>query len=244
MAQERIHKIIADAGILSRRKAEEAIRQGRVTLNDQVVTKLGTKADPSKDLIRVDDQRVKLKTENQVILFHKPKNVITTRSDPEGRPTVYEYLPHFYRSLKSVGRLDFLSEGLLIFTNDGELAYHLTHPRFKVEKKYLVKIKEPLDDKKIQKLQRKIQLDDGPGKFKSITCTQLNNKTGVYEIVISEGRNRFIRRMIEALGHSVLKLKRTEMGPFKLDKLPPGKFEEIKKERLLKIYKKISLARE
>ncbi|HBR17497.1 MAG: pseudouridine synthase [Deltaproteobacteria bacterium RIFCSPLOWO2_12_FULL_43_16] len=238
--QERLQKIIAQAGIASRRKAEEMILEGRVTVNRKAATKLGTKADPEKDRIAVDGRVISagadLKSVPKIyILLNKPKGVISTVSDPEGRPTVIDLVKKLGTDFKSVprlrlfpiGRLDLDAEGVLLLTNDGELANKLIHPRYKIPKKYLVKVSDAPDDKDIAKLKKGIYLEDGrtlPAEAKFIKATKTNSWI---ELTVYEGRNRLVKRMCFAIGHSVLKLQRTEFAGIKLGSLKPGDFRML-----------------
>ncbi|MBI5875961.1 MAG: rRNA pseudouridine synthase [Deltaproteobacteria bacterium] len=227
--QERLQKIMAQAGIASRRKAEEMILEGRVTVNRQTVTELGSKADPEKDRIAVDGRvisRTQEKGEKIYILLNKPKGCISTVSDPEGRPTVID-LVKVKQRIFPVGRLDLDAEGVLLLTNDGELANKLIHPRYKIPKKYLVKVSDAPDEKDMAKLRKGIYLEDGrtlPAEAKFIKATKTNSWI---ELTVYEGRNRLVKRMCFAIGHSVLKLQRTEFAGIKLGSLKPGEFRAL-----------------
>ncbi|MBS1960527.1 MAG: rRNA pseudouridine synthase [Bdellovibrionales bacterium] len=221
MARERIQKIIAAAGLMSRRKAEEAILLGQVRLNGVVVTELGTQADLAVDRLEVNGTRVSPKTSRMTYAFYKPRGCVTTKNDDRGRRTVMEYFKDDL-SLNPVGRLDFESEGLLLMTHDGDLLLKLTHPRYGFQKKYEVKIVGQWKPGFAAKLVAGILLDDGMGRFDEITGGPEN-----FTVVVSEGRNRFVRRMFAALGLEVLTLKRVQMGPVKLDGLKPGERREI-----------------
>ncbi len=239
MASERLQKIIAAAGVASRRKAEELITSGRITVNGEVKSELGSKADPATDDIRVDGKSIK--AEEQVyVLLHKPKGYVTTVTDPEGRPTVMDLVKAIPARVYPVGRLDYLSEGLLLLTNDGEMAAKLTHASTHVPKKYLVKVSGEPTEEQIQQLRDGVQLPaeqghvhaapgDG-GKFGGDKRRSTPVKTAPakielsregdnpwYEVTLTEGRNRQIRRMFDFVGHHVEKIKRVEYGPLKLD---------------------------
>lgn len=224
MSKERVHKIIAASGLMSRRKAEEAILAGRVKLNGEVLTTLGSTADLSVDTILVDEQKIELKTEKRTFLFHKPREVVTTKVDPEGRPTVMD----FFRdcpSVNPVGRLDYDSEGLLLMTEDGDLLLTLTHPRYGVKKVYDVEVEGVQNANFMKTMLQGVELTDGLGKFDEIE--ELRPKRE-YRITVSEGRNRFVRRMFGALGLSVTRLKRISMGEYQLGNLKPGERLEWK----------------
>ena len=226
----RLQKILAAAGIASRRKAEEIIAAGRVTLNGQVVTEQGTKADPQTDTICVDGKPLHRPQRFVYFLLNKPKGYVTTVSDPEGRPTVLQLLGDLRERVYPVGRLDYASEGLLLLTNDGALAQELTKAGSHIPKTYLVKISGKPDEKSIQRLRNgvTIPLDDGrrvktsPAKIRLVE----DAPNPWYEVVLIEGRNRQIRRMFQQVGFLVEKIKRTQLGPLTLD-IPPGKFRPL-----------------
>lgn len=223
---ERLQKILAAAGVASRRKAEEMIAAGRVALNGAVVTEQGTKADPDKDEILLDGRPLRSAEPLVYFLLNKPKGYVTTVSDPEGRPTVMEFVAERKERLYPVGRLDYASEGLLLMTNDGNLAQKLTKAASHVPKTYHVKISGRPEEQAIARLRRgvSITLEDGrrvktsPAKVRLIE----DNANPWYEIVLIEGRNRQIRRMFQAVGFLVEKIKRVQLGPLKLD-VAPGK---------------------
>jgi 23S rRNA pseudouridine2605 synthase len=230
MPSERLQKILAAAGVASRRRAEEIITAGRVTLNGQVVTELGTKADTSIDTIRLDGQPLKPAQQLRYFMLNKPKGYVTTVSDPEGRPTVMQLLSNLTERLYPVGRLDYASEGLLLMTNDGALAEQLTKAASHVSKTYCVKISGKPDEKTIERLRAGVTLtlDDGrrvktsPAKIRLVE----DAPNPWYEIILIEGRNRQIRRMFQLVGFRVEKIKRTQLGPLILD-VPPGKFRPL-----------------
>lgn len=230
MPSERLQKILAAAGIASRRKAEEIIAAGRVTVNGKLVTALGSKADASRDAICVDGQRLQAAEQLRYFMLHKPKGYVTTVSDPEGRPTVMQLLASLPERLYPVGRLDYASEGLLLMTNDGALAQRLTKAASHVPKTYRVKISGRPDDNTLQRLRDGvvITLDDGrrvktsPAKIRLVA----DAPNPWYEIILIEGRNRQIRRMFSHVGFRVEKIKRIQLGPLTLD-VPPGKFRAL-----------------
>jgi 23S rRNA pseudouridine2605 synthase len=230
MASERLQKIMAACGIASRRKAEEMIAAGRVTLNGKVVTEQGTKADPERDEICVDGKRLERRERLVYFQLNKPKGYVTTVSDPEGRPTVMDLLPKSSERVYPVGRLDYASEGLLLMTNDGALAQMLTKAGSHVPKTYRVKISGKPDEKAIERLRAgvTIELEDGRRVKTSPAKIRLaeDGANPWYEVVLIEGRNRQIRRMFERVGHHVEKIKRVQFGPLVLD-VEPGKFREL-----------------
>jgi 23S rRNA pseudouridine2605 synthase len=231
----RLQKILAAAGIASRRKAEEIIAAGRVTLNGQVVTEQGTKADPQTDTICVDGKPLHRPQRFVYFLLNKPKGYVTTVSDPEGRPTVMQLLGELRERVYPVGRLDYASEGLLLLTNDGALAQKLTKAGSHIPKTYLVKISGKPGEKSLQRLRSgiTIALDDGrrvktsPAKIRLVE----DAPNPWYEVVLIEGRNRQIRRMFQQIGFLVEKIKRTQLGPLILD-VPPGKFRPLTKSEI------------
>jgi 23S rRNA pseudouridine2605 synthase len=230
MPAERLQKIIAAAGVASRRKAEEFIAAGRVTLNGTVVTEQGTKADPAIDKIAVDGKPLAAKESFRYFALYKPKGYVTTVTDPEGRPTVMDLIKGIPARLYPVGRLDYASEGLLLMTNDGALAQKLTKAGSHVPKTYLVKVSGQPDAAAIARLRAgvTIELDDGRRVKTSPASIQLveDAVNPWYEVVLIEGRNRQIRRMFDRVGFRVEKIRRTKIGPLKLD-LEPGKFRAL-----------------
>jgi 23S rRNA pseudouridine2605 synthase/16S rRNA pseudouridine516 synthase len=238
MALERIQKILARAGIASRREAERMLLDGRITVNGRVVDTLGSKADLMTDHIKVDGKRVAHVEPNITLLLNKPRGYVSTILDPEGRPTVMDLLKKVKYRLYPVGRLDFDAEGLLFLTNDGRLTYHLSHPKFSVPKTYWVKVSGFPDESKMGRLLRGIMLEDGRAEALSLRILRKKEKNCWLEIIVAEGRNRMVKRMFSGIGHSVLKLKRVQFGPIRLGSLPSGEFryltaEEIKKLKAL-----------
>ncbi len=230
MASERLQKIIAASGIASRRKAEEIIAAGRVTLNGKVVVEQGTKADPQRDEICVDGAPLKSRERLLYFLLHKPKGYVTTVSDPEGRPTVMELMKKCPQRVYPVGRLDYASEGLLLMTNDGQLAQRLMKAGSHAPKTYLVKISGQPDERALNRLRAgiTIELEDGmrvktsPAKLRLVE----GSANPWYEVILSEGRNRQIRRMFQRVGFNVEKIKRVQLGPLVLD-VPPGEYRAL-----------------
>ncbi|HLA51631.1 MAG TPA: pseudouridine synthase [Thermodesulfobacteriota bacterium] len=229
----------------SRRKAEEMILEGLVTVNRQVVTELGTKADPEKDRITVDGRllsHAQEKSEKVYILLNKPKGYISTVSDPQGRPTVIDLVKKIKTRMFPVGRLDYDAEGALLFTNDGELANKLIHPKYHIPKKYLVKVSDAPDQKDISKLKKGVYLEDGrtlPAEAKFIKSTKTNSWI---ELTVYEGKNRLVKRMCFAIGHSVLKLQRTEFAGIKLGSLKQGDFRTLTMDEVERLKKIVSVS--
>jgi 23S rRNA pseudouridine2605 synthase len=239
--EKRIQKILSEMGITSRRNAEELITAGRITVNGKIAT-LGMKADPAKDHIKVDRKLLIIKTEPKVyLMFNKPKSVVTSLNDPEGRSTVKDFLKNLKYRVYPVGRLDYDSEGLLLLTNDGDFANAILHPSKKVPKTYLVKVKGVLEEAKIDKLRAGVKLIDGltaPAKVRKISTTENNSWI---EMTMHEGRKRQIRRMLETIGYAVLKLKRIKINGIALGDLKPGKYRYLTSEEMNKIKKDISI---
>jgi 23S rRNA pseudouridine2605 synthase len=238
---ERLQKLIAAAGVASRRHAEELIAAGRVTVNGEVVRELGTKADPEKDHIKVNGKLInpQLKSREKIyVLLNKPKGYLSSMSDPEGRPLVTELLPASLGKLHPVGRLDFNTEGLLFLTNDGDFTNYVTAARNRVEKVYEVKVKGVPTDSGIERLRRGITLDDGtrtaPAKITKTHQTQTN---AWYEVLLHQGRNQQVRRMFEMIGHSVLKLRRTRIGSVKDEHLKPGHWRYLSAGEVARLMK-------
>jgi len=239
--EKRLQKILSEMGITSRRKAEDLIFEGRVTVNGRIAT-IGTKADPVKDHIKVDGKLLIRPEPKVYIMFNKPKNVVTSLHDPEGRPTVKDFLKGVKYRVFPVGRLDYDSEGLLLLTNDGDFAHAVLHPSKKISKTYLVKVKGILDEEEIEKLKSGVRLRDGmtlPAKVKKIKRTENNSWL---EMTIYEGKKRQIRRMLEKTGHDVLKLKRIRVDGLELGKLEPGTFRYLTPEERDKIKKEVEVA--
>lgn len=229
--EQRIQKILAQMGVASRRKAEELIVEGRVTVNGEPAT-LGMKADPGRDHIKLNGKLL-VRTEPKVYFtFNKPKGVVTSLSDPEGRPTVKDFLKGIRYRVFPVGRLDYDSEGLLLITNDGDFAHLMLHPSRKVPKTYLVKVKGIIEDEAIKKLRRGVRLEDGmtaPARVRKIRESENNSWV---EMTIHEGRKRQVRRMVEKVGHDAIKLKRISINGLRLGDLKPGEYRALTQDEL------------
>lgn len=237
---KRLQKIISESGIASRRKAEELIREGRVTVDGQIITKMGYLADARKNKIRVDGKLIPYDQKKIYILLYKPKNYITSREDPQERPTVIDLLKKIPARVFPVGRLDFDAEGLLLLTNDGDFAQRLLHPRFSIPRTYLVKVKGFPDISTIKKLRFGVHLSDGITLPAKVVLLKKTDKNSWIRITVTEGRNNLIKRMLTTVGHPVLKIKRIAFGPFSLEKLKPGDYLTIsptKIKKLLEDYK-------
>lgn len=220
--QLRLQVILSRAGVASRRTAEEMIQQGKVSVNGQVVTELGSRADPEKDTITVSGKKVEVPRQNLYLLVNKPEGTITTKDDPEGRPTVMALLPKELQTLHPVGRLDWDTEGALLFTNDGPLTHALTHPRFEVERVYHIKLQGKLGEEDAVRWLEGTTLDDGRARAESADVLGSTGKHTWFQISLREGRNREVRRLAEALGYEVLRLRRYSFAGLNIDDLPPG----------------------
>jgi len=218
----RIQRALARAGIASRRKAEELIAAGRVQVNG-AVAKVGQTVHPTRDAITVDGQRVAAPSavgETRWLVLNKPPAVLTTRSDPEGRPTVFGLVPD-EPGLTYVGRLDFMTEGVLLLTTDGEAAHRLTHPSSEIERTYVATVRGDAESA-AREARRGVELEDGPVHPTSVEAHSLGNRRWAFEVTIAEGRNREVRRLCEAVGLTVERLVRTRFGPVALGDLAPG----------------------
>lgn len=232
-SQERLQKILAAAGIGSRRQCEELILSGRVDVDGQVVRTLGAKADPAEQIIRVDG--VALPSPKRVyFIVNKPPGVVSTNSDPSGRPRVIDLVPYSGR-LFTVGRLDMSSEGLILVTNDGELANQLTHPRYGVEKTYSVEVAGVLEREQLAKLRRGVHLAEGFARVVSAKIIRQYKQSTLVEIVLAEGRNREVRRILARVGHKVERLRRIALGPLRLGELPLGAVRPLEADEVRRL---------
>jgi pseudouridine synthase len=229
----RLQKILSSAGVASRRAAEVLIREGRVTVNGETVTALGTKADADTDDVRVDGRRVKLPQRRRYILLYKPRGYITSRSDPQRRPTVIDLLEKggVREYVYPVGRLDYDSEGLLILTSDGDLAARLTHPRHGVAREYHARVRGVPDRHDLERLSKGVVIDGRRTAPARVTIAKVTEGEGASDAVLSfvlrEGRNRQVRNMCDAIGHPVVRLKRVRIGPISDDQIRPGEFRDL-----------------
>jgi len=230
---------MSQAGIASRRAAEKLIAEGRVTVNGETVREMGTKADPARDDIRVDGRRLKSAERLRYILLNKPAGYVTTRSDPQRRRTVIDLLHGVKEYVYPVGRLDYDTQGLLLLTNDGDLAAKLTHPRHEVDRTYEASVSGMPDDEAIDRLRSGIPLDGRRTLPAEVVLVNKGprNRTGVLMITIREGRNRQVRRMLEAVGHPVQSLRRIRFGPLALRGLKPGEWRELSEVEVEKLKK-------
>ena len=235
----KVQKILSETGVASRRKAEELIREGRVTVNGRTA-QIGDRADPSRDHIKVDDRRISLPPSKIYILVHKPKSVVTTLDDPEGRKTVLDLLPTGSRRLFPVGRLDYDAEGLLLLTDDGDLAHRLSHPSFHIPRTYRVKVQGKPSPAEILRLSRGVHLEDGRTAPCSIDPLKETEENSWLEMILYEGRNRQVKRMWEKIGYPVLKLKRVGFAGLSLGRLQPGQYRTLRPAEVHRLKKMTS----
>ena len=231
----RLQKFMAEAGIASRRKCEELIEAGLVKVNGNTAT-IGMSVNPDTDLVEYRGEIIKQEQQRVIIMLNKPKYVLCTASDPEGRPTVMQYFRELPYRVYNIGRLDYDSEGLLLFTNDGELAYRMTHPKFMVAKTYYAITDGELTRDEVKSLERGVELEDGVTAPARVSCVKpaRNGNTSCL-ITIREGKNREIRRMLEKVGHETLLLRRLCMGPIRLGDLPRGGWRFLTEDEIAQL---------
>jgi 23S rRNA pseudouridine2605 synthase len=249
MSEERLQKIISTAGVASRRAAEELITQGRVEVNGRTVRTLGTKADPERDEIKVDGRRIKEQKRKRYILLYKPRGYVTTRSDPQGRPTVMDLLKGVKEYVYPVGRLDYDSEGLLLLTNDGDLAARLMHPSHEIEKVYEARVRGVPAPEDLERLAKGIVLDGkrtAPAKIRLADrppkVTASGAEQAFVEVVLHEGRQRQVRRMFESIGHPVARLRRMRIGPITDEQIPIGHWRDLTPQEIARLQRSAGLS--
>ncbi|MGQ9511971.1 pseudouridine synthase [Thermodesulfitimonas sp.] len=245
MAEERLHKLLARAGVASRRRAEMLIRAGRIKVNGRLVARPGVKIDPARDVVEIDGKPVYLKRlleKRRVYLaFYKPVGVVTTLYDPQGRPKVSDFLRAVPERVYPVGRLDYESEGLLLLTNDGELANRLIHPRYKVLKIYHVWVAGAVGEKAVRQLREGVLLEDGPTQPAEVTVLRRLPRRTLLQITLREGRKRQIRRMCATVGYPVLRLKRVGIGRLRLEGLRPGAYRYLSEDEVAALREAVGL---
>jgi len=240
----RINKFISLSGLASRRAADSLVAEGRVEVNGEVISDLGHQVDENNDRVTVDGKLAKLPKKTKVIMFHKPAGCVCTKDDPQGRRTVYDYLPPGYSTFKYVGRLDLQSRGLLLFTDDGELLHRLTHPSYEIPRSYYVWTTRPLSDAAAQKLVDGVDIRDpeDPDAQEEIAfATDVYLENGFAELVLIEGKNREIRRMMRAIGYEIRDLKRVSYCKLQLGDLPAGEFRELTADEMNKLRQAVHL---
>ena len=240
----RLQKALADAGVASRRACEELITDGRVSVNGEQITQLGTKVNPEKDELAVDGEIINANKSKSYVIFNKPAGVLSTMSDPEGRPSLGDYFKERSERLFHVGRLDKESEGLIVLTNDGEIAHRATHPSYGLVKKYIVEIEGHLSAVQAQELRDGIRLEDGLARaLEVIVLREPTPKNAWIEISIHEGRYHIVRRMFEELGLPVLRLIRTEFGPLNIGETKVGRWRHLNEGEVENLFNVLKLNR-
>ena len=247
---QRLQKVLAHAGVASRRACEQLIADGRVSVDGITVTEAGVRVDPLTQEIRLDGSRILTNPELITLMLHKPAGVVTTMEDPEGRPTVAQYgrdylaehpeLPDSLR-LVHVGRLDTETEGLLLLSNDGELSHRLMHPSFEIAKTYVAIVEGHVEPWVPRKLRRGIELEDGEAKADRVTVKDSGPRGSIVEITLHSGKNRIVRRMLDAVGHPVTRLARTRLGPLRLGNLRPGETRPLSGEEIAALQQEVGL---
>jgi 23S rRNA pseudouridine2605 synthase len=232
MTTERLQKFLSRAGVASRRTAEEWIRAGRVEVNGRVVTAMGVKVDPQRDVVRVDGRPVRISAATVMVMLHKPSGYVCTTRDPQGRRVVTELLGQGLGRLYPVGRLDYDATGLLLLTNNGELAHRLTHPSFQIPRTYRVTVGGEVSRETVKQLAAGVELD-GRTVYPEVQVIKRAPEKTVLELTVHEGRYHLIKRLMAEVGHPVLKLKRIAFGPLRLEGLPRGSFRHLTRQELL-----------
>nr|VEG53918.1 Ribosomal large subunit pseudouridine synthase B [Actinomyces israelii] len=250
---ERLQKVLAHAGVASRRTCEQIIASGRVSVDGVTVTETGLRVDPGSQEIRVDGQRVLTNPEVVTLLFHKPAGVVCTMDDPQGRPTVGDYARRWVAEhadelaatgevrLVHVGRLDTETEGLLLLSNDGELSHRLMHPRYEIAKTYVAIVEGQVEHWVPRKLKRGIELEDGPAQADRVVVKDSGPAGSIVEITLHSGRNRIVRRMLDAVGHPVTRLARTRLGPLTVGSLRPGQMRRLTGDEVAALQREVGL---
>ncbi|MFD0922590.1 pseudouridine synthase [Saccharopolyspora rosea] len=232
----RLQKVLSQAGVASRRAAEEMILEGRIEVDGEVVTELGRRVDPAVAVIHVDGNRVVVNDETVHLLLNKPRGILCTMSDDQGRPCIGDYLREREGKLFHVGRLDQDTEGLLLITNDGELAHRLMHPSYRVTKTYLAEVLGPIPKDLGRRLRAGIELDDGVAKVDRFKLVDVNQGRALVEVVLHEGRKRIVRRLLKAAGHPVQRLVRTAIGEVQLGNERPGAIRRLNRQEVGSLY--------
>lgn len=237
----RLQKVLADAGLGSRRACEQLIADARVEVDGQIVTELGTRIDPETQTVHVDSMRIVTAPDRVYLAFNKPAGVVSTMDDPEGRPSLAEYLRDRPERLFHVGRLDAETEGLLLITNDGELSNRLTHPSYEIPKTYLAQVRGPVAKDVGARLREGIELDDGIARVDSFKLIDSTPGRALVELVLHEGRNRIVRRLLDAVGNPVDRLVRTHFGPIALAEQRQGKVRDLRSDEIGELMQAVGL---
>ncbi len=238
----RLQKLLAQAGFGSRRKCEEMITDGRVEVDGELVTELGSRVDPSKQQIRVDGSRVRINTNHVTLALNKPRRVLSAMDDPKGRFTLRDIVGDKYDRIFHMGRLDYESEGLLLMTNDGELSQHVMHPKYEVEKTYIATLEGKISGTVCRRLVTTgVQLDDGWIKLDRCSILDSNRDSTIVKVVLHSGKNRIVRRIFGSIGYPVKRLVRTQIGPIKLGDLKPGSYRVLSQTEIRSLSKEVGL---
>jgi pseudouridine synthase len=237
----RLQKVLAEAGIGSRRHCEELIGEGRVEVDGETVRRFGARVDPEHQIIKVDGRRIPAKPGLVYLAFNKPPKVLTAMSDPRGRQTVADFLGDRAERLFHIGRLDYDTEGLMLLTNDGELAHRLAHPSFEVAKTYLAEVTGPVPRDLGRRLASGVELDDGVASADRFRVVDRSGKRTLVEVTLHEGRKHIVRRMLAETGHPVSRLVRTDVGPIKLGQLKPGHSRVLNTREIGELYAAVGL---
>ncbi|KAB7790769.1 pseudouridine synthase [Bifidobacterium leontopitheci] len=238
----RLQKILAQAGFGSRRKCEEMITDGRVEVDGELVTELGTRVDPKRQRIRVDGSRVHLNPNHVTLALNKPKKVLSAMDDPKGRYTLADIIGDKYERVFHMGRLDYDSEGLILMTNDGELSQHVMHPKYEVEKTYIATVEGRIGGNVCRRLVTQgVQLEDGLVRLDHCAIIDANRDMTIVKVVLHSGKNRIVRRIFGAIGFPVKRLVRTQIGPIKLGDLKPGSYRVLSQVEVRSLQKEVGL---
>ena len=238
----RLQKLLAQAGFGSRRKCEEIILDGRVEVDGELVTELGTRVDPKKQQVRVDGSRVRINPNHVTLALNKPRKVLSTMDDPKGRYTLRDIVGDKYERIFHMGRLDYDSEGLILMTNDGELSQHVMHPKYEVAKTYIATLEGKIGGNVCRRLvSQGVQLDDGWIKLDHCAILDSNRDTTLVKVVLHSGKNRVVRRIFGAVGFPVKRLVRTQIGPIKLGNLKPGSYRVLSQTEVRSLSKEVGL---
>lgn len=243
MAQIRLQKYMADCGVASRRQSETMISQGRVAVNGVTVRELGTKVEPDIDTVSVDGKPISVQTEYLFYMFNKPAGYLTTTNDPQGRPTIFDCCPELRGRVLPVGRLDMDTEGLLILTNHGELAYRLTHPKYNIKKTYIATVSGVITPKALQALSEGVMLDSGKTAPAQARFLKKQGKNSTLELIIHEGKKRQVRRMLDAVGFPCLKLRRVAIDQIRLTHVDLGQVRPLTETELGRLFDRVQLSR-